>query len=373
MNASAAEWSAAPDAGIIGTYNDNILLSTDPKVSVFGTLLDLRADLGVRSERSALVVTPRLRFSRYPGEAGLNSNDLFLALASSHTFERGELALDANIIRDTTLTSELLTTGRVVEGDRRNSVDVRPSLEYAISERTAIDLGYRYTTVDYQEPPVTTRLFDYDYQIAEGQGTYRLSERDDTFTTLFASDFDVPDLRSTTRSYGALLGYARALSESLSGSLALGAARSNVEFAGPSGREDDSSIDPVWDARLTKKYEWAVLDAHLSRGLFPSGDGVLLRRDQLDMSVGARFSALLRGHATVFAFRNRSLQNRTRVVDRDVLQVSIGIARQLSPHWALSGEYRFTRSEPKSIGGSAESNAVLIRLNYSGRKWAMSR
>jgi hypothetical protein len=371
LTVTAAEWSIVPDVQLNPLYNDNILLNDTDPISVFGAILDVRAAAAVRSERSGLIFTPRLRFDRYSGEEGLNSDNQFFNLASWHETERVRLALDMNYDRETTVTSELETTGRVVAGVRRETFDIIPVIDYAVSDRSTVQFAYAYSDVRYDAPPIDTGLFNYEYQIAQATGSHRLNEVDEFFASALVSQFEIPDLPRTTTSYGIEAGWAPVFSDSLSARLSVGVRMSDDEFTVLGVQREESSTGPLWDFRLTKRFERTDLEASLTRTLSPTGSGALRERDQIRLKVDGRFSTLLSGRVDVSAFRNESLGAGDNSDTN--FRVRIGLFRRLGKHWHLGAEYQYRRRESRDVTDDADSNAVFVSLRYSGRKWAWSQ
>lgn len=371
LNVTAAEWVLAPDVELTGTYNDNILLTVEPVNSVYGAILDLSAHLNVRTERSELKFTPLFRFNRYWGEEGLDSDDQFFYLAMSHAVsERADIALDTSFVRNTTLNSELLDIGRVIAGVRREKFEITPSADYRFSEKNSVQLDYTYSNINYDADPVTTGLFDYEYQIGEAAAIRRFSERDEASVGAFISRFDAPDVKNVTNSVGLQGGYAREFSPTLSGSVAFGIAASEVEISNFGNKRDSRITDPIWDLRINKRFERMAFEGRLRRYLRPTGSGALVRRDQLDLTLTRRFSPRTDGDVTFTAFRNSPL-NIDDSGSRDVLRIFLRLSHHFSKDWKLSGEYRFFMSDT-SRSDPAYMNAIFINLTYTGgtRAWS---
>src|SRR6266478_2419447 len=116
----AAEWSAEPSVSLRADYNDNINLSPAPHPRVWG--IKLSPDVKFSGETETLKVTGglNLRVNRYFGEDGLDTIDHTLSLRSDYKAERDLVGLNIDSIRDSTLVSELATTGAVQARRQRN-------------------------------------------------------------------------------------------------------------------------------------------------------------------------------------------------------------------------------------------------------------
>src|SRR5437867_2768489 len=161
----AAEWSMEPSVRLTANYNDNIDLSPAPHPSVWG--ITLSPDVKFSGETETLKVTGglNLRFNRYFGEEGRgrDTNDHTLSLRSGYRAERDLLGLNIDSIRDSTLVSELATTGAVQARRQRDLLTANPTWTRALTEAAYLKASYGYTNVHYDDTAGTS-LIDYGDQ-----------------------------------------------------------------------------------------------------------------------------------------------------------------------------------------------------------------
>lgn len=364
---SAAEWSAKPIVYAGAEFNDNKRLTTLPHDSVLGGIFDASAQLAVATEASSLNLVPRVRLSFYTPdrETDLDSEDIFFDFSGNHTRERALWKLNGNYTRDTTLTSELETTGLTQVNRQRQSIYLAPSVDYAIAEKNTLQLGFGYTDVVYEDAQ-RTGLVDYTYKTASLTDTHQLSEFEQVNGTLFVSRFEAPESSTTTDSLGLQLGYTRTFSESLKASLAIGFIASEIELI-----EKTRDVGPLFDVSVEKKLEATVFTGIYSRAVSPTGSGTQDTLDRLRLSVNHKISEQLDANLGFSFVQSETQAAIAGDASRDYARLDARIRYRLTEFWSLIGGYSYSRAE-----GSlepADSNGILLTLAYEGEKWAISR
>lgn len=155
---------------------------------------------------------------------------------------------------------------------------------------------------------------------------------------------------------------------------------SAVAVAIPAGTEvllidqdlDQDSRGLSLDASLEQTLESWSWSLGYSRSLTPLSNGALRERDDLNGSLRRRFSERLTGLLDGRYYEEGGLDDDDGADDRTFLRLSGGLRWRLSPYWTLSGRYQYRRNENRNAE-TAESNALLFTLAYSGEKTAWSR
>ncbi len=376
--ASAAEWYLVPGAEVRTVYHDNFTLASIGGRSVWGTLLELQSEVGVRTEVSGLALTPRLEINRYPGDGEFDSNDPSVALTAYRTLERGELRLDGAYTRDTTLRrgldetgSELESTGVVQRRVRRERIHISPSWSHALTERADLRVGVAHTDLSYQDVGASG-LVDYTYTLVDVALDYRLSERDALSGSVFFSRFDVPDLSGETDDIGVLAGYGRAITEWLRASAAVGVRHSELEFLDAGVSRTDTDVGLLFDLNVAATYELTELEANINRSVSPTGGGSSVERTTVTVSakrkIAPRLNAVVRVRALTEELVGGAGQNR----DRDLIRLRAQLAYRLTPTLRVVPSYTYTRQDRKGRG-IADDHALWLALEYRGRKRWLSR
>jgi hypothetical protein len=370
--AEAREWYATPSVSTQLEYNDNILLTSTGQQSVLGSITNVAAVTGVRSESGELRLVPRLRFRRY-SDAALNADDQFLKVFAARRNERSELALAGAYIRDTTLVGGAEETGLAFTNERRTRWDVNPYWTYAVTPRTDLRLAYSYVGTSYQDSG-QFGLFDFTSQLAEVSVDYQIGERDRVGVGAFTSLFGAPQaFNNETDTIGVQATYHRFLSETVQGDFTLGLRSSDQTFRADDQRFTERNTGGAGSIALTKLWERATLKTSLARELRPSGRGLVLVRDQLGVSATRDFTAHLAGLLGLLAFREDSLGGNVPTVERDYAQARLNLRWRLARWWFLEGDYRYVWQKFESAPGFAQSNTIGLQIRYGGRKRATSR
>ncbi|MCU0934882.1 MAG: autotransporter outer membrane beta-barrel domain-containing protein [Gammaproteobacteria bacterium] len=398
-SAHADEWWAAPRVSLVGLYDSNPRLVTSGHDGAFGARLNLAADLGWATETTSVTFTPRLRSDRYTNEQDLlNSDDQYFDLTASTETERAKVGVDGKLSYTTVVSNEDVVEDigpaqqRIREQVSRDSRTLRPHGSYRLTERDTLQADANLTDVNYGGQGYV----DYTFYVSNLSWAHALSPRDTVSLLGYASRFErdlprqflgvaaVNDPKGTTDNVGLQVGYQRALTETLTGNVAAGAVRSEfkpdpLRFAG-GGRldlfEDATNYGTLINVGLSQRLEQTEWEVSASRSLQPTGDGVLVRRDELKVDVSQDFGPLTTGRLAVLAFHDQRDQEQARAgnrADRRYARVETGLSYRLARHWTLSGEYRYRYQKYQEAEDSAESNGLWVTLSYAGDRWSVSR
>jgi hypothetical protein len=381
-----AEWSATPRLNVSTEVNSNIRLTTIDHDTVFGLIPEVGVVLKRATEINTLEFEPSASVPRYWGEDNLNYEAYGLRFGARHRLERLEFGLDANYRRDSTLATELETTGRVQRQLAVDTVRVGPSLSYLVTERDRVDIGYDYNRVTYEEA-VASGLSDYTYQVADATYTHDLSEKAKGFATFSYSRFDVDDnlnpiidplntidSSSTTDAY-ALIGGFQGQNERASGG-AYGGLRYSVVTSESLLRQaqSDSGFGSLFG--FSAAYQFLdgrmVWNGGFDRSVDPSGDGTEVARDQWRTGLSHKFTDRLSANLG-FRYLTSSTAQILRN-DRTYLAGDASLRYFLDPYWSVVARYQHAEQSFDSItDNTADQDLVSVGLSYSGRKWSVSR
>ena len=146
---NAAEWKIDPRVELRAGYNDNIRLDVDDELSSPEYILNPGTLFSYETPTSGVSGDLDLAVRRYTDESDLDDENGRLRVASFRRMERSELGLKFDVVKDTTLDSQLEETGVVFDRVDRWRVSANPTWRYSLSERTSMRLGYTYTNVTY--------------------------------------------------------------------------------------------------------------------------------------------------------------------------------------------------------------------------------
>lgn len=139
-----------PSIAVIEQYNDNVLFSRTDEVDDFITTVNPSLGFFHESEISNIQTILESDLNYYAKETDLNDQSYRGELALDSQFlERWRFQANGEYIRDTTLESQLLETGRVYERDDRNQFEGDLRGTFKVTELSSVSLRYRYRQIEY--------------------------------------------------------------------------------------------------------------------------------------------------------------------------------------------------------------------------------
>lgn len=329
---SAADWQVVPAMYVGTSYADNPRLLTNGGTSTSGGIGELKASLRRLTETSELTLRPRFTSARYSDDESLDSDDQFINGGYRWVGQRSEWNMDAGWTRDTTLTSELGSTG-LVESNRRHEAgtfSVSPKVMFTERVSGGVQMylvDNRYIDAD------STGLVDYRYRalsvfsmvtLTDAGSTLSLTAQGGSLTTegLFATE-----TRDGTLKLGWSFKPALLWSASLS--------------AGPSIVETDVASDTgfVFDGEIKRQGDRWSLTANAGRSQSPTGRGVLTRRDEARLTFSRNLTERLSANVIARWSQSEDLvpqQGRTVLYQVDYASLGLGANWRLSRDWSLA-------------------------------------
>lgn len=362
----AAKWYIEPSASVRFGYEDNVRLTTGDEEDAFSTYLDIMAPFGYRTEVSDVNLSAQIHSRRFDGLSDLDTDDQILGLDAVFRSTRNIFSLQGSYTRNSTLTSELETTGLVQTSKRRIGVNLSPSWTLVLTERTSLQLGYHHTDVSYEDADLTA-LTDYRYGRATVGLAYRLSERTELHGNLAGSRYDASDTDTEFEAYQFQIGLSRNLSERLSVTASVGYAHTESQYPDAGGNEETSSEDTVLlDLRVKRIAETQSVEGFISASESPSSRGRMLRKNAVGVSWLLNLSP-----RTFFTFRGEVYENTSAggldddSDDRLYYFLEPGLNWRATNWWTISSAYRYRNQEyTNSTEGAAEASAVFVTISY---------
>ncbi len=372
LTAAGAEWSVEPRGRARTEVDTNKRLTTQEHDTAVGLIGEVGAVLSTRTELSEFSLFPRVEVSRYDGVDNYDSEDYLLHFGGRHQpTERVLLELEGDYNVDSTITSELDTTGQFQDRIRVNRLDVGPSVSYALTERDRVRLGGTYRDVDYDEV-AGSNLVDFSFAGADVTYSRDLSERDQAFGTVRYSHFDAPDRPAATDSYSALAGYRREFTETMRGTASAGVIVSQANFVRAGMNESATSVGPLLNLDVEKEFERTVARGGYSLSVVPSGSGTQITRNLVDASLTHRFLERLEGRLSGRYLQVEAEEGTSTIADldesnsRDYAATQAQLRYRLTEWWALSGGYGFRYQKYQRNRDSADSHQLFLNLTGSG-------
>lgn len=279
----AASWSFTPHAALNVGHDDNVRLSADASESSTA-VLQLDSILKRASDRFEFSLAPQLTLARYDREAVLDRNDASVNTSLVRRRERSQWLLSGQYIRDTTLTSELGTTGFVDANATHESMQLAVAPTAQITERWSASLQAATMRHRYESDGESAGLVDYDYNSVLTKSSYSTNEYSALSLDVSWGRLAVPQNRTATEvnNYAANVSWQSAWNERWKLNLAVGPTR--VESASFS----DNGIG--YSANLDRRSEQTTWQLSWSRDVTPNGRGVLSKRERADLSLSTQIS-----------------------------------------------------------------------------------
>lgn len=388
QTASAAEWTFDPEVTLKGGYNDNIRLRTDNEISSPVAILSPSTLFSVATPTAGASGRVRFDFRRYTQESDLDDNNWRVDLGSFKELERSRFGLDIDLIKDTTLDSQLEETGLVNERRDRFSAVANPSWTYNFNERTNSRLAYTYRDVNYDNSD-GTGLSDFTTHLLDASVNRILSER--ALVTLTATVATSDSENNVDNEYYSLrFGGNYRFSETLQSSLTLGVRKTKSTFKGNSQVpvfEDGilvgfitvpftSSNDDwggVFAASLTKRFLRGSSALSASQDIRNSGSGSLIQVTRLNWNNSYNLSETLLSRLDFSFRRTRDTNNVSTGLERTFYRVEPGLEWQFRRFWSIGASYRYSLQQFDDSSGDAQQNAAYLTLRYLWPRIAVSR
>lgn len=329
---AAAEWRVEPSAYLGTSYADNPRLRADGGTSTAGTVGEAQARLKRLTERSELTLHPRLVSSRYSDDETLDSDDRFLSASYRWLGVRSKWNMELGLTQDTTLTSELGSTGLVESNRRHEAATFSIAPEVMFTERVSGGVQMYVLDSRYHEAELTG-LVDYRYSA--------LSLFSTVVTTDAGSAVTITAQGGKLTTEGFLGAETRDASMRLGWNFQPWLLWTVSLSAGPSLVEKDAGSDTgfVLDGEIQRQGDRWSLTASAGRSQSPTGRGVLTRRDEakvsFNRSITERLGASI-GARYVSSEDLLPLPGRVTTYQADYAQLNIAAHWRLARDWSLS-------------------------------------
>ena len=384
----AAEWKIDPTVAFRTGYNDNIRLSIDEEVSSAEVRLSPSAVFSVATPTSGSSGNLRFDFRRFEDDSDLDDNNVRFVTSSYHRMERSELGLDLDFIKDTTLDSQLVNTGLVLDRVDRRTINIGPSWTYNLDERTNARFGYTYRDVQYDDTDETGYV---DFHVNSGEATLQrvLNERTVTSITLShnqsKNDNDVKSKNTNLQGGGSYR-----FSETLSASLFVGVRHTKVDFSQSSLipifvgdiiigfiplNEDVSRSDwgYTFSGSLMKDFLRGQSGLSASRVISNDINGIPIEVDRLGWDNLYRFSETLSAELNLSFYQSETGNDARSSLNRDYYDIEPRFNWDFQQFWRISGSYRYRKQTFDNTGDDATQNAAYLTLTYRWPRIAISR
>lgn len=251
-------------------------------------------------------------------------------------------------------------TGTVVTGITRSTYNFSPDIVHTFTQRLTGELDGNFTSVHYSNDiPQTFVSFSAPY--VEMSLLYALSQRSQVGIGPYYTRYDpVNELADGTlksQSYGSNFIYRYQTSQLTSSTITVKVGRvEQDQFVGP------GTTSTNWGVEWTGSYQFLTSRLQYSVGRFleASSIGGEVSLDQIRLQYSRNFTARLSGLGALRATRQDTVVNSTGHRDRVFGDASLKYA--VTPHWDISGGYRFAWQKLPPSSQSAANNGVYLTI-----------
>jgi hypothetical protein len=364
--AGAADWSGALESSLNAAYviNPRMIAGGDTSDETGVLLVDGSAM--AQTERSQLTLTPRFTVTRYDHETDLNREDGSLTVNFKEKLERGQWTFDGIASTDSTITSELGTTGITYVNLRHNAGLAELGYVYSSTERLSWSLQVGGQIARYEDAR-EFGLTNYDYGSVQFGPSWNFSERVQGSLTLEADRLH-PQTGARQNNYSASLQLQRSFSERYSWRASLGGSR--VEYGSTETSASSASTSSQYEVGATYKGERVQWDLSARRAIVPIGIGLLAPQTVLALVIAANTSE----HSTLSVSLN-GIRSDAVFVDNFPFyggatwgQAGVEWRHNFTTHWAFTVGYQQSRARALDVTEWANGKQAHVGVTWnSGR------
>jgi hypothetical protein len=358
--AQAAEWRFAPHAGATVVSESNPRMATEAAEDQQAVAVDLDVNIEAKSERSSFALSSSAAHRRYGNDASLNRSDLRVNTSLQHAAsERISWSTGASVTRDTTLTSELGTTGETRVGHRHESVGMQLLPTWQVSERWSTTLMMQLQSDFY--PSAEIGLVDYTYLSTGLTNTWRRSAQDSMAIVVRAGRLRADQSPVDITDANAQLQYTRTINERWNLTLAVGPAW--TRGTGSTQRGESYNFE------LTRGEQYGAVSLLADRGLAPTGRGYMSRRDSLSLQLRRELSPHMTGTLSARYLHSRNVVGAQDITFDDVSyrRAEAGLNWSFSPQWSTNFHAGYAEQRQRQISTRASGVDLGLGIRWSGK------
>lgn len=364
---SAAQWSLQPTVQLYFDHDSNRLLTPVNEESDDAAWLTIDALLKRASETGEVDVHPEIQIQRFSGDTPLDSNNGSLQLSALHNGEIFSYTASAGYADRSTYISELENTGVIDASARQEAANVNAGVADQFTERQRVGVQATYVDVKYPDGE-HVGLVGYSDPGVSMTYTYGLSPETSLSASAFGSRATAPDSGFSSRDVGSRFAWAYIFSPTTNISASVGVSRANIE--------SQESTGSLWALQGTHNSELTQWTFSFTRDVVPSGFGLLIRRDELDLSLIHKISQHLDATLSVLAAHNSDLLTSFTEDNRRYFSGAAGIDWHTAPQWVLSFKVRASEARVPSTTERlqvADGWQSIISLLWTPLPWTKSR
>ena len=333
--AHGADWSLVPSVDLSERYEQNVGLRVTDAFSSASTQLGLGLTMRGASESTSYFFEPRLAWQRYSsrGDQNLDRDEQRARMGFDHKGETSTASADVAMTRDSTLTSELGTTGLTQFNRRHEELIATLNHGWQLSERYSLTPSVSYRKSRYLDA-ADLGLQDFSYVSGSLSLTHVIAPRQTL--SLASSAGRMQSQSPSTQNTNVTLQWSWKPAQNWQTSVAAGP--SWVKFA------DGTETGTIYSAQLSHMAERSSVSLSASRSVSPAGRGVLTQREDVAVSLGRQWRERWSSSLSASVIQTRELIS---VLGFDF------------------GDVRYARAETTTTWRPLQNWSVIMNAGYS--------
>jgi hypothetical protein len=361
----AADWSNSLEAAANGAYVTNPTLVVGSHLTDETAQVILSDHTTAETERGQLTVTPQFSATRYKHESNLDITAGSLDLTLVEKLERGQWSFEGLGLTDSTVTSELGTTGVTNVNRRHTAGSLSLSYQYSSTERLSWQVQGSGQLTRYSDA-AAFGLVNYDFGSVQFGPMWSFSERVQGSLILEADRIN-PEGGTKQNDYSAYLQLKRSFSEKYAWRASVGGTRIDYGSASASAGSQTSSLYEVGASRKGERVQW---DVSVKHAVLPIGIGLLAPETVAAFAMTVATSERGSLSLTLNGIRTEPVHEYQYLVYSGGWWGQVGAEwkYQFTTHWALSAGYLQGRARYSSGSEWATGNQARLGILWqSGR------
>ena len=369
----AAEWVVEPHITTSITYDDNVFFTQSQPVDSVGVQVLTGISLNRNTENLVASLSGSLLVREYEDDALVDSVDPGIAIDLNRIGERHHLGFSADYKRQTTLFSEIDSTGPVQLDRRVNRISLQPSWRYQFSPLASVQLNYTWSDTDYDALP--TEFSDYTNQVLQLGYQYGFTERTSLGLQYLHSELDIPDtgvaglpgVKSLTKSDAFYIGLNHKFGKTVNFDLQIGNRNTEekvtyVPFLGQPVFINKGE-GRLYSINVNRIGENLSVGFSAKQDLTPASNGQLNETETFRANISWVSSRRSRINLTIGHLRTKPAISSSQV-ERQYSWVKPSINYKLGERSSLIASYQYARQKLGNAAEAADSNSLIFSLKY---------
>lgn len=366
-SSTATDWRGTLQASADAAYvtNPRMIPGADSTSDEMG-VLTLDGNAVAETERTDFTITPRVQLARYNHETDLNTDNGSLTVDFQQKLERGKWSVAGVAAADSTVTSELGTTGITYVNRRHSMGSLDLGYQFFSTERLSWSANVSGQVTRYRDAELLG-LVDYDYGSVQFGPSWGFSELLTGSLSLQASRLN-PDAGAIQNDYGVSAQLRRQFSERYSWRLSVGWTR--VDYSSTPVTPTASSNTVAYDVGATYTGERLSCDLSAKRAVLPIGIGLLAPQTVAALAATLNTSEFSTLTASINGIRTESVYVAEILVYTGATwaQAALEWRYHFTQHWALSVAYQQARARALDVQDWANGKQAKLGVIWdSGR------